>query len=86
MAGGDYSLPRAQKVLHQMPTSATTAPSPCRTTVAVPEPLYSKIDPQKKRPRCNNRAADVDNGEEFDSEPKSWMPLLVSRNQQESTL
>ena len=90
--GGDYSLPRNKQVLHQMPTSATTAPSPCRTLPVPPEPVYSKIDPLKKRANNGRSTANndhnsvVDVEEEIDNEAKSWMPLLISRRQQESTL
>ena len=68
-----------------LPTSATTAPS---TRGCGDQVIYSRLDPGRTRDRCNvvvnpNEHDEVEDGE---SEPKSWMPLLVSRHQQESTL
>jgi hypothetical protein len=57
------------------------SPSP----VSVPVPM-AKTAPSACR-LIVNRGHDHENGlEDGESEPQSWMPLLISRHQQESTL
>ena len=79
------------------PTSPTTCPSaaaaggggggfaPRRDLLGKDQPLYARVD---KHNNCNV-IVNPSNGSRNNgggSPDKSWMPLLVSRNQQESTL